>query len=87
MRRTRAFSFAPTRIGRRGPIAVATSGADALAVSAWDDGDQGIAGDSIAGSYYGRATLIVTALAHVGYGTTIGFFAARSFPFLIGFAP
>jgi len=36
---------------------------------------------------YGRATPVVTVLAHVAYGAIVGFFAARSFPFLIGFAP
>src|SRR6266436_3019991 len=61
------YGVAPTRIERRGPFAVATSGADALAVCAWDGPRAAIEGHSIAGSFEvsaGGRVLLALSAAH-----------------------
>src|SRR5207302_10377143 len=61
------YGVAPTRIERRGPFAVAASGADAVAVCAWDGGRASIEDHSIAGSFEvseGRRALLALSAAH-----------------------
>jgi GH15 family glucan-1,4-alpha-glucosidase len=61
------YGLAPTRIERRGPFAVAVSGADAIGVRVWEGADAGIEGESIAGSFEiseGRRALLALSAAH-----------------------
>ena len=61
------YGVAPTRIERRGPFAIAASGADAVAVCAWDGPRASIDDHSIAGSFEvseGRRALLALSAAH-----------------------
>jgi GH15 family glucan-1,4-alpha-glucosidase len=61
------YGMASTRLERRGPFAVAASGADAVAVCVWGGGDLRIDGPSIGGSFEmseGRRALLALPAAH-----------------------
>ena len=61
------YGASTTRVERRGPVAVAASGADAVAVCAWDAGGVEVDGGSIGGTFEtgeGRRTVLALVAAH-----------------------
>jgi GH15 family glucan-1,4-alpha-glucosidase len=61
------YGAGPTRVGRRGPIPVATSGVNAVAVSTWDAGVVEVDDASIGGVFEireGRRALLALGAAH-----------------------
>jgi GH15 family glucan-1,4-alpha-glucosidase len=62
-----AYGAAPTEVGLRGGVPVATYGRDAVSVSAWDAGDPDVGASEIKGRFRlaaGRSALLVLGCAH-----------------------